>query len=160
MSELRGYHRYILYKRSHNHHSPRIGVFALSETNDRKLPTVTDNKTHETIHPSVLQQKSINPDLVCDLLPLEEELRKRWPNIEGKHVQDQSNATMHMRSVTAVHYSLFGNSAVGTVSMDTTRTTIQAHAARPQAANGREQLQVSRLASLRRMCGEFLLTSG
>ncbi|KAG1757623.1 hypothetical protein EDB19DRAFT_51538 [Suillus lakei] len=58
-----------------------------------QLPTVTGNITHETIHPSVLQQKPpipFNPALLCKLLPLEEELRKKWPYIEGKHDKHQA----------------------------------------------------------------------
>jgi hypothetical protein len=68
--------------RSHNHCSPRTGIFVLAEEHVRKLPTVTDNITHETIHPSVLRQKNlipINPALLCELLPLEKELQKNWP---------------------------------------------------------------------------------
>ncbi|OAX32080.1 hypothetical protein K503DRAFT_21062, partial [Rhizopogon vinicolor AM-OR11-026] len=63
-------------------HNSRIGIFALSEANARELPTVTDNMTYETIHPSVLRQKqpiACDPALLCELLPLEEELQKNWP---------------------------------------------------------------------------------
>ncbi|OJA18912.1 hypothetical protein AZE42_08355, partial [Rhizopogon vesiculosus] len=62
-------------------HNSRTGIFALSEANARELPTMTDNKTHETIHPSVLRQKQLiafNPALLWKLLPLEEELQKNW----------------------------------------------------------------------------------
>ncbi|OJA08303.1 hypothetical protein AZE42_07574 [Rhizopogon vesiculosus] len=67
---------------SQHPHDSRIGIFALSQANTRELPTVTDNKTHETIHPSVLRQKqpiTCNPALLCELLPLEEVLQKSWP---------------------------------------------------------------------------------
>ncbi|KAG1862235.1 hypothetical protein F4604DRAFT_2031375 [Suillus subluteus] len=73
-------------------HNPRTGVYVLSKEYVRKLPTVTDDITHETIHPSVLRQKqsiSFDPTLVCKLLPLEEELQKKWPYIEGKHLEHQ-----------------------------------------------------------------------
>ncbi|KAG2369363.1 hypothetical protein BDR07DRAFT_1476982 [Suillus spraguei] len=66
-------------------HDPRSGIFVLSKEHVRKLPTVTDNITHETFHPSVLRQKqpiSIDPSLLCKLLPLEEELHTKWPYIE------------------------------------------------------------------------------
>ncbi|OAX35481.1 hypothetical protein K503DRAFT_367177 [Rhizopogon vinicolor AM-OR11-026] len=62
-------------------HNSRTGIFALSEGNARELPIVTNNKTHETIHPSALRQKQLiafNPALLCKLLPLEEELQKNW----------------------------------------------------------------------------------
>jgi hypothetical protein len=55
----------------------------------RKLPTAHDDITHETIHPSVLDQSNImplpekdiaeHPELVHDLTPLEKQLRDRWP---------------------------------------------------------------------------------
>jgi len=71
-------------------HNSVVGIFALAKTIQRKIPTETDNVTHESIHPSVLRQKTLvpelaehlakNPHLVCDLLPLEEELKAGWPN--------------------------------------------------------------------------------
>lgn len=90
-------------ERSYDYCSPRTGIFVLSEANVRKLPTVTDDITHETIHPSVLRQKhsiSSNPALLCNLLPLEEELQKKWSYIEGKHdLNHQVNGVVHTRSV-------------------------------------------------------------
>ncbi|KAG0708817.1 hypothetical protein DFH29DRAFT_342656 [Suillus ampliporus] len=67
-------------------HNARVGIFAWSEANTRKLPTAPDNITHETIHPSVLRREkpiSFNPALLCKLLPFEEELRKTWPYIDN-----------------------------------------------------------------------------
>lgn len=55
------------------------------------MPTVTDNITHQTVHPSVLQQAVIlpalkvnldkNPSLMWNLLPLEEEQKRLWPYV-------------------------------------------------------------------------------
>ncbi|KAG2044896.1 hypothetical protein BDR03DRAFT_1021376 [Suillus americanus] len=84
-------------------HDPRTGIFLLSKEHVRKLPTVTDNITHETIHPSVLRQKQsilFDPTLVCKLLPLEEELQKKWPYIEGKHREHQIDEAVYARLVT------------------------------------------------------------
>src|SRR6202167_5632151 len=75
--------------------SPRTGIFSLTDKITRQLPTSTNDITHETIHPSVLRQKQIlpqlqanidkDPALICGLLPLEEELRKNWPYVPGKY---------------------------------------------------------------------------
>jgi hypothetical protein len=53
------------------------------------LPTETNNVTHETIHSSVLDQRSLaepldthlseHPELVGPLSPLEDALRSHWP---------------------------------------------------------------------------------
>ncbi|KAI0963650.1 hypothetical protein AcW1_000668 [Taiwanofungus camphoratus] len=69
-------------------HNSLVGIFSLAQTIQRKIPSATDNITHETIHPSVLRQKILlpelannlkkNPGLVCQLLPLEEELKFHW----------------------------------------------------------------------------------
>ncbi|KAI6136605.1 hypothetical protein F5141DRAFT_994649 [Pisolithus sp. B1] len=69
-------------------HDPRTGVFILAKENTRQLPSKTDQTTHETVHPSVLEQvhlvpqlvKNIqaNPSLVCRLLPLEEQMKRDW----------------------------------------------------------------------------------
>ncbi|KAG2150049.1 hypothetical protein BD769DRAFT_1410224 [Suillus cothurnatus] len=84
-------------------HDPRTGIFVLSKECNRRLPTVKDDITHETIHPSVLRQKhliSFDPALVCKLLPLEEELHKKWSYIEGKHDEHQVNGAVYARSIT------------------------------------------------------------
>ncbi|KAL0951250.1 hypothetical protein HGRIS_007968 [Hohenbuehelia grisea] len=69
-------------------HDSRTGLFSLSHKVQRKLPTATDNVTHETIHPSVKEQSSttpeiqatlnLHPELLCELLPLEAELKYLW----------------------------------------------------------------------------------
>ncbi|KAH9950393.1 hypothetical protein B0H21DRAFT_723255 [Amylocystis lapponica] len=72
------------------------GIFSIATTIQRKLPTNTNNVTHETIHPSVLMQQSLIPALADDLrahpgvvgslLPLEIELKANWPYVPGKGV--------------------------------------------------------------------------
>jgi hypothetical protein len=67
----------------------------MSEKITRQLPTSTNDVTHETIHPSVLKQKQIlpqlkanidkNPALITGILPFEEDVKKHWPYIPGKH---------------------------------------------------------------------------
>ena len=69
--------------------SSRIGIFSIASKINRKLPTATDNVTHEYIHSSVLKQTvqnptlqediKKNPKLVPALLPLEEEVKALWP---------------------------------------------------------------------------------
>lgn len=92
--------------------SPRTGIFSLANKITRQLPTSTDNVTHETIHPSVLEQDQIlpqlkanldrNPNLISELLPFEEDTRKNWPYVPGKHPPKDAksegkpeNATSH-----------------------------------------------------------------
>lgn len=63
-------------------------MYEWSKTCHRTLPTATNDVTHETIHPSVLQQKSLlssisddlkkNPSLVCSLMALEDHVKSRW----------------------------------------------------------------------------------
>lgn len=78
-------------------HNSAVGIFSLAKTIQRKIPTAPDEITHETIHPSVLEQKLLseiipellenvkkNPGLVAPLLPLEEELKRNWKVIQNK----------------------------------------------------------------------------
>lgn len=67
--------------------SPSTGIFRLAEQAFRQLPTATDDITHETIHPSVLEQgqlpsqlKGLPKDnaLLCELLPLEAQVKAGW----------------------------------------------------------------------------------
>jgi len=64
------------------------GIFSLATKAQRRLPSVPDQITHESIHSSVLHQQSVSPVLsgiltshphiVCPLLPLEEEMKAKW----------------------------------------------------------------------------------
>lgn len=96
------------------YYSPRVGIFTLADKITRQLPTVTDNVTHETIHPSVLNQAHVlpqlktdidnNPALVCGLLPAEEDLRKNWPFVPGKYPPKDYKTTEQPED--ALHKSL------------------------------------------------------
>lgn len=108
-------------------HDPCTGIFMLAEEHVRNLPTKTDDLTHETVHPSVLEQVRLvpqlvqciqeNPSLVCQLLPLEEEMQKNWPYVPEKGNLSESKgtsridtlATTPIRGVARDVVSLFGN---------------------------------------------------
>ncbi|KIJ32054.1 hypothetical protein M422DRAFT_185034 [Sphaerobolus stellatus SS14] len=76
-------------------HDPAVGIFKLAREIQRTVPTITDDKTHEYIHPSVQEQDVVspkvttnitaNPSLLCSLHELEELVRKTWPYVPGKH---------------------------------------------------------------------------
>ncbi|KAJ7900304.1 hypothetical protein B0H14DRAFT_1559495 [Mycena olivaceomarginata] len=75
-------------------HNPITGMFVVAHQIQRPLPTETNNVTHETIHASVLHQRSLvealdsvvsqNPRLVAPLLPLEDALRNHWPALTSE----------------------------------------------------------------------------
>ena len=60
----------------------------MAKTQQRPLPTLTDNVTHEVIHPSVLNQIAPipelsnvlkeHPELLHNLLPWEEQVKEAW----------------------------------------------------------------------------------
>jgi hypothetical protein len=84
-------------------HSSKTGVFTLATTIQRQLPTSFDPITHETIHPSVLMQSVIlpqladtiaaHPNLVSRLMPLEQQAKKQWSPTSGEH---PSSAAAHV----------------------------------------------------------------
>lgn len=90
--------------------STSTGIYALAVENTRKLPTKTDDLTHETIHPSVLERAHLsqelrhyilkNPSLVCGLLPLEGEMKNNWPYVPGKNVATGRKIFTHFESAT------------------------------------------------------------
>lgn len=93
--------------------SPLTGVCKFAKTIQRTLPTVTNDITHETVHPSVLEQPHNppqlaentrrNPGLICSLHPIEEELRRRWV-VHPQNEAAQANAGMYLsETVTEVH---------------------------------------------------------
>ncbi|KAJ7596991.1 hypothetical protein C8J56DRAFT_918849 [Mycena floridula] len=70
-------------------HDPTKGIFSLATTIQRQLPTTpNDGVTNETIHPSVLHQAQLYPDvrrhldehptIIGSLLALEEEIKEKW----------------------------------------------------------------------------------
>ncbi|KNZ78562.1 hypothetical protein J132_00421 [Termitomyces sp. J132] len=82
---------YILQNCANSH----VGIFVLSRTIRRPVPTTSDDVTCETIHASVKEQclsgypelqdaLAKHPGLVMPLLPLEEEVRAIWPKLLRK----------------------------------------------------------------------------
>ncbi|KAH0590787.1 hypothetical protein H2248_000912 [Termitomyces sp. 'cryptogamus'] len=79
----------------HRFHDSHVGIFVLSRTIRRPVPTTSDDVTCETIHASVKEQclsgypelqdaLAKHPGLVMPLLPLEEEVRAIWPKLLRK----------------------------------------------------------------------------
>jgi len=76
-------------------HDPRDGVFVLADTIQRQIPTSFNPITHESIHPSVLMQSAIppqlanalaaHPDLITQLMPLEQQAKQQWPSTSSEH---------------------------------------------------------------------------
>ena len=64
------------------------GIYSIAESIQRTVPTSTNEITHETIHPSVLNQKSLapevtqaigaHPSIVCGLSELEQIVKDNW----------------------------------------------------------------------------------
>ncbi|KAJ2920394.1 hypothetical protein MD484_g113, partial [Candolleomyces efflorescens] len=73
-------------------HDSKSGIFFLAQGVQRPIPSETNEITNEWIHPSVLEQANLyprlahvlenHPQIVCPLLPLEEEMKRNWPYIE------------------------------------------------------------------------------
>ena len=109
--------------------SPTTGVFALSITSQRPLPTKTDEVTHETIHPSVRHQKELypklaqaideHPNLIAKLLPLEEELRKNWP-----YTPTTQQETPDLEKSPGVPDPLKGQHSLGELAHDVAKVTM------------------------------------
>lgn len=105
--------------------SSHTGIFTLCLENTRQLPAKTDNVTHEMVHPSVLEQDCLSPQLresirnnqllVCGLLPFEEEMKRGWPYVPGKHVPVNSKHSPEVEFATGV---------VATVLWSTTREVL------------------------------------
>lgn len=127
------------------------GIFALALENKRQLPTKTDDVTHETIHPSVLEQdrpspqlrKCIqgNPSLVCSLQPLEEEMKKSWPYVPGKNVPKDSKDSVQVESTGGVETTVLWSATREVLSIGTQFGTeiikeVQTRAAASNGTNG------------------------
>ncbi|KIJ68497.1 hypothetical protein HYDPIDRAFT_125092 [Hydnomerulius pinastri MD-312] len=110
-------------------HDPTTGIFSLAEVGCRQLPTKTDNVTHETVHPSVLEQAQIapalkasiqkDPSLVCGLLPLEEEMKKNWPFTPGKNIPKDSKGRAQVESDTTAKASFLWSTTKEVVTVGT-----------------------------------------
>jgi len=67
----------------------------MAYTITRQLPTITDEVTQETVHPSVAKHAHLlpqlkanlekNPALICKLLPLEIQEKEKWPYTPGSN---------------------------------------------------------------------------
>lgn len=76
----------------------------MSFTITRQLPTATDNVTYETVHPSVKRHAHLlpqleaninkNPDIVCKLLPLETQMKDKWPYVSGTNPPKDAKITV------------------------------------------------------------------
>lgn len=105
------------------------GIFSLALENTRRLPTKTDNITHETIHPSVLEQEPMspqlreniqkNPLLVCSLLPFEENMKRSWPYVPGKNVPTDSEESLQVESATGVETTILWSATREVLSVGT-----------------------------------------
>lgn len=77
----------------------------------RQPPTSSNPITHESIHPSVFMQRAISPqltntlvthpELVCQLMPLEEQVRQHWPYIPGTNSSNGDTNVMDTVTVVA-----------------------------------------------------------
>lgn len=89
--------------------SSLVGIFSLAQAHDHPLPRKSNNVTCETIHPSVLEYKSLRPDLVdfvnsnpdvfWELKPFEKKIRAQW---NGKEIALRSFASASTLTFTSV----------------------------------------------------------
>lgn len=73
---------------THPVNSSSTGIYAIAEKIQRPIPVKINDVTHETIHPSVLCQKNVHPEiiqvvrdcpqLIWSLHPHEEVVREHW----------------------------------------------------------------------------------
>ena len=112
--------------------SPITGIFILANTVKRPLPSeANDPITHESIHSSVLHQRTLSPILsgilashpkiVSPSLPFEEEMKAKWaydPNspsslaYEKKLKDQEKNKTSTSRAITVTATSVSTAEAV------------------------------------------------
>ncbi|VDC01832.1 unnamed protein product [Peniophora sp. CBMAI 1063] len=119
------------------YHDPRTGIYALTSTTHRKLPTQLNPQTHEYIHSSVLEQKKLpdglketlsqHPELVARLLPLEEEVKVNWPydptiQLPAAPSQIDAKPSNGAASATSPTTTTSGRSASGDVPAPTVST--------------------------------------
>jgi len=80
-------------------HDSQTGIFFLASTIQRQMPTSFSPVTRESIHPSILEQSVIlpelkntlaaYPDLISQLMPLEEQAKQQWPHISGQRMKEE-----------------------------------------------------------------------
>ncbi|KAI9445014.1 hypothetical protein H4582DRAFT_1805459 [Lactarius indigo] len=84
-------------------HDPQTGIFFLANSIQRQIPASFNPATHERIHPSILEQSAVlpqlkntlatYPDLVSQLMPLEEQAKQQWPQPSGQHTKEDTTNT-------------------------------------------------------------------
>jgi hypothetical protein len=89
-------------------HDPKTGIYILADTIQRQIPTSFNPVTHESIHPSIFEQSAILPqlkhtlatfpDLVGQLMPLEEQAKQQWPHILGQHMKEDTMNSVECRT--------------------------------------------------------------
>jgi hypothetical protein len=90
----------------------------LSDVMQRQPPTSSNPITHESIHPSVLMQGAIStqltntlathPDLVCQLMPLEEQAKQHWTYVPGKNSLNGDTDVMDTMTEVAKEVTVVG----------------------------------------------------
>jgi len=88
-------------------HDSKTGIFSLADTIQRQIPISFNPVTHESIHPSILEQGVIlpqlkstlatYPDLIGQLMPLEQQAKQQWPHISQHMKEDTINAVERPR---------------------------------------------------------------
>ncbi len=114
------------------------GLFLLAHTIKRQLPTATDSVTHEYIHPSVLEQSSLypsvkdvvtkHPELICELTPLEKEMKLNWPykatvvktstEVDGKVTRNGVTTTTSLLVEQTAVLNGYGKDLLGKLAVD------------------------------------------
>ncbi|KAH9004251.1 hypothetical protein EDB86DRAFT_2155380 [Lactarius hatsudake] len=84
-------------------HDPQTGFFVLANSIQRQIPTSFNPGTHESIHPSILEQSAVlpqlkntlatYPDLISQLMPLEQQAKQQWPPPSGQHMKEDTTNT-------------------------------------------------------------------
>lgn len=89
-------------------HDPQTGFFVLANSIQRQIPTSFNPGTHESIHPSILEQSAVlpqlkntlatYPDLISQLMPLEQQAKQQWPPPSGKHMKEDTTNTTELQA--------------------------------------------------------------
>lgn len=126
-------------------HDSRTGIFVFTQSIQRVLPTHTGLPSHEWIHPSVLEQAKLfpaldllvkqHPELICKLLPLEEEMKVNWPykpespvvKTYTSELEDQLKDTRPMSPTTTLrrNASSFGQSILRSLSLSRREVSVK-----------------------------------
>ena len=95
--------------------SPLKGIYSVAKVHQRSLPTVTDDVTHEVIHPSVLEQTNPipelsyilneHPEMVHTLLPWEMKMKEGWTKRLATSTAFRMQAGVKVAGVDHAHQS-------------------------------------------------------